>query len=236
MDIEDKASYMQAIFAAIADKYDFLNSLLSFRRDRAWREFAVSKSGLQPGGLALDVATGTAKMAQLLAQCNCGSRIVGVDFCPDMLDKARVKLTASPDGDGICLIAGDVIRLPFPGNTFDCVTIGFALRNVVSIADAFREMARVVKPGGKVVSLELTRPTSRLISPFYRVYLRHIMPYIGRLISGSREAYAYLPRSILEFPSPREVKKIMEAAGLQGVETYRLTFGAATVHVGIKGG
>jgi len=234
--MEDKASYVQAMFTAIADRYDLLNSLLSFQQDGAWRRFAVSKSGLQPGGLALDVATGTAKMAQLLAQYNYGSRIVGVDFCPDMLDKARAKLADSSDGSRICLISGDVLGLPFPDNTFDCVSIGFALRNVVSIADAFREMARVVKPGGKAVSLELTRPASWFVSPIYHAYLCHIMPYIGRLISGNREAYSYLPRSILEFPSPREVKEIMEAAGLQRVETYRLTLGAATVHVGIKGG
>jgi len=233
--MEDKAAYVQVMFSAIADRYDFLNRLLSLRQDEGWRRFAVSKSGLPPGGLALDVATGTAKMAQLLAQCNSGSRIVGVDFCPNMLDKARAKLADSSDGRGICLISGDVLSLPFPDNTFDCVTIGFALRNVVSIADAFREMARVVKSGGRVVSLELTRPSLRLVREVHYIYLCHIMPYIGRVISGSREAYTYLPRSILEFPSPQEVKKIMEEAGLERVETYRLTLGTATVHAGIKG-
>lgn len=235
MDMEDKATHLQAMFAAIANRYDLLDSLLSFQQDVGWWRFAVSKCGLQPGGLALDVATGMAKMARLLAQYNCGSRVVGIDFCPDMLAKARAKPTDSSDGSRICLLSGDVLRLPFPDNAFDCVTIGFALRNVVSIADAFREMARVVKPGGKVVSTELTRPTPRLVSPIYRVYLCHIMPFIGRLISGSREAHTYLPQSILEFASPREVKENMEAAGLQRVETYRLTLGAATVHAGIKG-
>ena len=234
--MENKTNYVQAMFTDIADRYDLLNSLLSFQRDGAWRKFAVSKTGLQPGGLALDVATGTGRMARLLAQCNDDSRIVGVDFCPDMLSKARARLSVLPHKKRIHLISGDALRLSFPDDTFDCVTISFALRNVVSIADAFHEMTRVVKPGGRVVSLELTRPTSWFVKPIYHVYLRHIMPYIGSLISGSREAYNYLPQSILEFSSPEEVKRVMEEAGLQEVETYRLTLGTATVHAGVKGG
>ena len=233
--MKDKANYVRAMFTDIADRYDLLNSLLSFKRDGAWRRFAVSKCSLQLGGLALDVATGTAKMAQLLAQCNGDGRIVGVDFCLDMLDRARAKISASPHRDRICLISGDVLKLPFPDNTFDCVTIGFALRNVTDVANAFREMARVARPGGRVVSLELTRPTSRLVSPIFHFYLCHVMPHIGRLISGSKGAYTYLPQSILEFASPQEVKRIMEEAGLERVETYRLTLGTATVHAGIKG-
>jgi demethylmenaquinone methyltransferase/2-methoxy-6-polyprenyl-1,4-benzoquinol methylase len=223
------------MFAAIADRYDLLNCLLSFRRDRAWRNFAVSNSGVQPGGLALDVATGTAELARHLARQIGTGTIIGLDFCPDMLARARAKL-ANPPGEGrIELVLGDALRLPFPDNTFDCVTIGFALRNVASIARAFSEMARVVKPGGRVISLELTRPSSSLIRAIYYVYLLRIAPYIGGLISGRRGAYTYLPESILEFPSPEDVKEIMRGAGLQKVEIYRLTLGAATVHVGTKG-
>ena len=232
--MEDKATYVQALFTAIADRYDFLNLVLSFGRDRAWRKFVVSKSGLQPEGRAIDVATGTAEMARLLARCSRGSKIVGVDFCADMLTKARTKLITSPEGERIDLVLGDVLRLPFSDNVFDCVTMGFALRNVVSIADTFREMVRVVKPGGRVVSLDLTRPSSRLVKTIYYIYLCHIAPYIGGLISGKKEAYTYLPQSILEFTSPQEVKKIMEGVGLERVETYRLTLGTATVHTGVK--
>lgn len=232
---KDKAAYVQTMFTAIADRYDLLNSLLSFGRDRTWRKFAVSKCDLWPGAMALDIATGTGEMACLIAQYNSGSGVVGIDFCPNMLAKARVKLTISPNGKRIHLVSGDVLRLPFPNNTFDCVTIGFALRNVVSITDAFREMTRVVRPGGAVVSLELTRPASWLVRTIYYVYLCRIAPWIGGLISGKREAYTYLPQSILEFPSPLEVKRIMEAAGLERVETYYLTLGTATVHAGKKG-
>lgn len=232
---KDKAAYVQTMFTAIADRYDFLNTLLSFGRDRTWRKFAVSKCDLLPRAIALDVATGTGEVARLLAQYNSGGSVVGIDFCPDMLAKARAKLATSPNGKRIQLVSGDVLRLPFPDNTFDCATIGFALRNIVSIAGAFREMTRVVRPGGTVVSLELTRPASWLVGTIYYVYLCRIAPWIGGLVSGKREAYTYLPQSILEFPSPLEVKGMMEAAGLERVETYYLTLGTATVHAGRKG-
>ena len=153
-----------------------------------------------------------------------------------MLAKAKTKLATSSEGNKIHLFLGDVLKLPFPDNTFDCVTISFALRNVTSIPGAFQEMARVAKPGSIVISLELTRPSSLLARTVYYFYLLHIAPHIGGLISGRREAYTYLPESILEFPSPREVKEIMQEAGLQKVETYRLTLGAATVHAGTKRG
>ena len=233
--MKDKASYVQTMFTAIAGRYDLLNSLLSFQQDRAWRRLVASRANLQPGDLALDIATGTGKMAQLLAQHNSKSKIVGIDFCPDMLDKARDNLANSPHRERIQLLSGDALRLPFSDNSFDCVTIVFALRNVVSIANAFHEMIRVLKPGGRVVSLELTRPTSWFIRPLYHVYLHYIMPSIGRLVSGNREAYTYLPQSIMIFSSPQEVKRIMEEAGMKDVETHSLTLGTATVHTGIKG-
>ncbi len=231
---EDKAIYVRRMFAAIAGRYDLLNSFLSFRRDGAWRRFAADRSGLGPGGLALDVATGTAELARCIARDRVGCKVIGLDFSLEMLARARDKLADSPGGGGIELVMGDALRLPFPDDTFDGVTSGFALRNVTSLSGAFGEMARVVKPGGRVVSLELTRPPSRLIRSVYYLYLQRIAPYIGGLISGRREAYAYLPQSILEFPSPEEIAGIMQEAGLQDVEVHRLALGAATVHVGVK--
>lgn len=236
MHMGDKATEVQQMFAAIAGKYDLLNSLLSFGRDSRWRELAVSKCNLGPGDLALDVATGTGEMARLLARRYGDSRVVGVDFCADMLARARTKLATSAGGERIHLVRGDALRLPFPDCEFDCAIIGFALRNVSDIAAVCREMARVVKPGGRVVSLELTRPSSRLLRAMHRFYMFQVISRIGGLMSGRREAYTYLPESILEFPPPEELKGIMEGAGLEKVETYRLTLGAATVHVGTKRG
>jgi demethylmenaquinone methyltransferase/2-methoxy-6-polyprenyl-1,4-benzoquinol methylase len=232
--MKDKTVYIQAMFTAIADKYDLLNSLLSFGQDAAWRRFAASRCSLPTDGLVLDVATGTAELARHLARRNDRGRIVGVDFCSDMLDKAKAKLSASGNDKRIHLVLGDALRLPFPDDSFDCATIGFALRNVSSIEATFGEMTRVVKPGGRVISLELTRPRSRLLKAIYYLYLLRIAPYIGGLISRKREAYTYLPDSILEFPSPEQVAKTMEGIGLESIEIHRLMFGVAAVHVGIK--
>jgi len=232
---QDKATYVKAMFTAIAERYDLLNTLLSFRRDGAWWRFVAARSGLQPGGLALDAATCTAELARHLTRQNGRSTIIGIDSCPNMLAMAKAKLATSSEGSKIQLSLGDVLSLPFSDNTFDCVTISFALRNVTSVPGAFQEMARVAKSGGMVVSLELTRPSSSLVRASYYLYLFHIPPCIGGLISGRREAYTYLPESILEFPSPQKIKEIMQEAGLQKIETYRLTMGTATVHVGTKG-
>ena len=144
------------------------------------------------------------------------------------------KLSGSSVMERVYLMQGDALRLPFPDNTFDCLTIGFALRNVTSIASLFAEMNRVAKPGGKMVSLELTRPSLRALEPLHKLYIKVVIRCIGGLISGKWDAYTYLPQSILEFPSPQEVQKVMEDAGWRSVEIYRLTFGAATVQTGIK--
>lgn len=144
------------------------------------------------------------------------------------------RLAKSPAGNRVHLIQGDALRLPFPDNTFDCVIIGFALRNVASIASLFSEMARVTKTGGKMVSLELTRPSVRILEPFHKLYIKIVIRCIGGIVSGKWDAYTYLPQSILEFPSPQEVRKVMEDAGWREVEIHRLTFGTATVQTGIK--
>jgi demethylmenaquinone methyltransferase/2-methoxy-6-polyprenyl-1,4-benzoquinol methylase len=233
---ENKAAYVQALFTAIAGNYDLFNSMLSLRRDNAWRRFAVSRCNSRPGGLVLDVAIGTGEFARHISQRNYRSTIIGVDFCSEMLLKAKGKLTALPNGNLIELVLGDILRLPFPGNIFECATIGFALRNVADIESAFYEINRVVKPGGTVVSLELTRPSFFPARILHNFILFRIAPLLGRFISGSREAYMYLPDSIAAFPSPKDVQATMEKAGLRDVEIYRLTLGMATVHVAIKGG
>lgn len=233
MNGKDKASYVTGMFSAIAARYDLLNSWLSLGRDRSWRKFAVAQCAVEPVALVLDICSGTGEVARWLALEDSRSRVIGLDFNRNMLARARAKLT-KPGGDRIHLVMGDALHLPFPDNTFSCATIGFALRNVADIAGTFHEMRRVVKPGGRVVSLELTRPSSPLVRAVYYLYLFRVAPFIGGMVSGKREAYTYLPESILEFPSPEEVARMMQAAGLPRVKTYRLTFGAATVHVGVK--
>ena len=231
----NKAEYVCRMFASIARRYDLLNAVLSFGQDRRWRRFAIAQIDGIPNQVILDLATGTGKIAALAARCYSGSTVVGVDFCSEMLAVARDKAKAESLECKVMLVQGDALRLPFPDNTFDCITIGFALRNVTSVASLFTEMARVTKPGGKMVSLELTRPSLKILGPLHKLYIRVIIRLVGGIVSGKWDAYAYLPQSILEFPSPNEVQKVMEGVGWRGVETNRLTFGAATVQTGIKG-
>ncbi|HJX70097.1 MAG TPA: bifunctional demethylmenaquinone methyltransferase/2-methoxy-6-polyprenyl-1,4-benzoquinol methylase UbiE [Dehalococcoidia bacterium] len=228
--MEDKAAYVRNAFLAIADKYDLLNTLLSFNRDSYWRRFAASKAGVRGGERTLDVATGTGKLAVELAK-EVGERgeVVGIDFCQRMLYKAKNKKI------NIELVLATLESLPFPDNTFDCATIGFALRNVTDIERTLQEMTRVIKRGGKVVCLEFAPPRRRLFQKIYRFYLFTILPFIGGLISRQREVYAYLPRSIVEFPRPEELKQTMEGVGLKEVQFYPLTWGIVSVHVGTKG-
>ena len=228
--MEDKAAYVHNAFLAIADKYDLLNTLLSFNRDSYWRRFAASKAGVRGGERTLDVATGTGKLAVELAK-EVGERgeVVGIDFCQRMLYKAKNKKI------NIELVLATLESLPFPDNTFDCATIGFALRNVTDIERTLQEMTRVIKRGGKVVCLEFAPPRRRLFQKIYCFYLFTILPFIGGLISRQREVYAYLPRSIVEFPRPEELKQRMQGVGLKEVRFYPLTWGIVSVHVGTKG-
>jgi demethylmenaquinone methyltransferase/2-methoxy-6-polyprenyl-1,4-benzoquinol methylase len=227
--MQDKAAYIHGMFSAIADKYDLHNTLLSFNRDKYWRRFAVSKSGVKGGERILDVATGTGKLARELAE-EAGERgeVVGIDFCRRMLDKAKRRRVNAE------LVLATSESLPFPDNTFNCATIGFALRNVADIEKTLRETTRVIKPGGKVVNLEFSQPRQRIFKRIYRFYIFDILPHIGGLLSGYKEAYTYLPQSIEEFLRPEELKQTMERVGLKDVQFYPLTWGIVTVHLGTK--
>jgi demethylmenaquinone methyltransferase/2-methoxy-6-polyprenyl-1,4-benzoquinol methylase len=232
---ENKAFYVNRMFASIARRYDLLNAVLSFGQDRGWRRFAIARISNGTHDSILDLATGTGKIALLASRTYPASTIIGVDFCSEMLTIADKEAGKCRVGERIHLVQGDVLQLPFPDNTFDCLTIGFALRNVTSIASLFAEMARVTKSGGKMVSLELTRPSARILELLHKLYITIVIRCVGGIVSGKWDAYTYLPQSILEFPSPQEVQKVLEAAGWCKVEIHRLTFGIATVQTGIKG-
>lgn len=227
--------YVQRIFSSIAGNYDFADTLLSFNRDRCWRRFTARRAGLKPGGKALDIATGTGKLAlELAREAGNEGEVVGIDFCDEMLSRAQDKL-AKTKHHNVTLALASAESLPFPDNTFDCVTIGFGLRNVADIEQTLREMSRVVKVGARVVCLEFNQPENHVFRAIYRPYLFHVLPFLGGLISGDRDAYSYLPRSIAGFPRPQEVKRVMEGVGLRDVEIYFLTMGVVAVYVGIKG-
>ena len=227
--MKDKATYVHRMFSAIASRYDLLNTLLSFHRDKYWRTCTVSSLELRGDEMVLDVATGTGKLAQELHRKIGGKgKVVGIDFCKKMLYEARTKAS------NLELVLATSEKAPFPDNTFDCATIGFALRNVPDVERTLLETTRVVKMGGKVVCLEFSRPRHRVLQKIYRLYLFIILPFMGWLISGDKEAYLYLPRSIMEFYEPVQLQRIMENIDLKDVHFRTLTLGVVAIHTGTK--
>jgi len=233
---KDKPAYVRAMFSAIAFRYDLINTLLTLGRDGGWRRFVASQAAAAPDGRVLDVATGTGELARHLSRMNRRGTVVALDFCEPMLREAGAKMNTSSRAGAVEFVLGDALHLPFRDETFDCVTIGFALRNVSDILAAFSEIARVLRPGGRAVSLEIVRPSSRIARSLHGLVLRRMAPVVGGLVSGSGEAYRYLPSSVEQAPSADEVKAVMERAGLHSIVIRRLSLGMATVHMATKGG
>lgn len=228
----NKETYVNRLFASIAPKYDLLNSVISAGRHKKWRKLAVAMSALSLGDTALDVATGTGDFALDLADAvgETGS-VIGVDFCEPMLQIAKEKLADRPN---IELAAANAEHLPFPVNRFDCVTIGFALRNVADVRATVVEMVRVTKPGGRVTSLEILGPRSKVLRPMWRLYFSKIMPRIAQLFGAEREPYKYLPDSVERFCSREELADIFSKCGLKDVCVRNLMFGFVCIHMGVK--
>lgn len=230
---KNKEEYVHHIFSTIAHKYDFLNTALSFNRDKYWRKFAISKSGLKPGGLGLDICCGTGMLTIEQAKAiNNQGKIVGLDFCQDMLDVALENVNKTSYKDCIELVQGNAIDLPFKDNTFDCCTIGFALRNVPDVRKTIQEMSRVVKPGGKVINLELSKPNAPVFKQAYHLYFYRLVPLLGKMGIGKDGPYSYLPESVKDFPHQSVIQDIFVEEGLKDAVYHELTGGIATVHVG----
>ncbi len=218
------------MFDKIADRYDLLNRLLSLGIDQGWRQQAVAELELGPSADVLDIATGTGDLAILEATTHPGCRVQGVDPSSRMLDIGRKKVERAGLSARVTLVQGSAESLPFEPRSFDGVSIAFGIRNVVDRPRALREMARVTRPGGRVVVLELSEPRSGILGPLARFHVHSVVPFLGGLISGSRE-YRYLQQSIAAFPPAEQFAGLMEDAGLAVVETRPLTFGVATLYV-----
>ncbi|ADU66059.1 ubiquinone/menaquinone biosynthesis methyltransferase [Desulfurispirillum indicum S5] len=224
---------VQEMFQEIAPKYDFLNRLLSGRRDVAWRRKAVSYLKWGDRSRILDIATGTADVAlEIARQTKETVKITGVDFSENMLAIGKSKVSASKYSHRIDLQIADAQDLPFDEDIFDSCIIAFGIRNIPDRAKALREMARVVRPGGTVVILEFTTPDIPLLRTLYHYYFFRLLPFIGGLISGQRDAYTYLPESVSRFPSRDEFCQLMSLSGLRDVYCRNLTFGVACIHIG----
>lgn len=216
------------MFSRIARRYDLMNRLMTFGLDQGWRQRVVAEAGVPVGGRALDVATGTGDIALTFQDA---SMVVGLDFCPPMLALAREKAAGRR---GKAFVIGDALALPFPDGCFNAVTSGFAMRNVADIALALAEMYRVTRPGGRMVCLEVARPTHKLWHILHDFYFHRVVPILGGIISRDSAAYAYLPASASRFPSPPELKAAMEEAGWRDVYYLLLALGAVAIHVGVK--
>jgi demethylmenaquinone methyltransferase/2-methoxy-6-polyprenyl-1,4-benzoquinol methylase len=231
--LSEKGRGIRAMFDDIAPRYDLLNRLLSLGIDRRWRRFAVGQLRIPPNGMVLDVATGTGDVALEIASRTPDSvKIIGEDFTQGMLLKGAEKIAASEYRERIMLVNAPCEAIPHPAELFDGVTIAFGIRNVVDRQQGLAEMCRVLKPGGRAVILEFSTPANPLFKAIYTTYFHKILPFIGGLIS-QRSAYKYLPDSVAEFPPQAEFKQMMTDAGFTEVRHHDLTFGIATVYVGV---
>jgi demethylmenaquinone methyltransferase/2-methoxy-6-polyprenyl-1,4-benzoquinol methylase len=219
---------VQVMFDRIAPRYDLMNLLISAFQEPRWRKRLVAHARLRPGGSALDVASGTGKVAaDLHARVQPGGRVLGVDLSPGMTAVAQQRYAGR---EGLSFTVGDALALPTADGAFDAATIAFGMRNLPDYRLGFAEMTRAVRPGGRVLCLEIARPRSRL-ARFMRWWFDRIVPVIGRL-AGQGSAYGYLVKSVQAYPSPERIAEIMREAGLVDVTWQGLTGGIVTLHEG----
>ncbi len=217
---------VEAMFDRIAGVYDRLNSVMTAGLHHKWRRRAVDLAQVGPGSLALDVATGTGDLAIELASR--GADVVGSDFSEQMLAIARQKAPA------LRFEQGNALELPYDSDEFDAATVGFGVRNFSDLDRGLSELTRVVKPGGRVVILEMTTPVKPPLSTFYSAWFDRVVPLLGK-VAGDEDAYTYLPNSVKRFPGPQELAARMDAAGLSGIRYVITAGGIIAMHVGTKG-
>jgi demethylmenaquinone methyltransferase/2-methoxy-6-polyprenyl-1,4-benzoquinol methylase len=224
------------MFGRIAQRYDLMNALMTGGLDRVWRRWTVDEAALPAGGLALDVGTGTGDVALALAASADDSRVIGLDYTGPMIALAPAKASHHAAGSRVTWMLGDGHRLPFADRTFDAVTSAFVLRNFVDLPLAFSEMARVTRPGGRVVALEIAPDGAPLWRELFETYFNRVVPVIGRLIAGDTVAYSYLPDSVAGFHDTPAVASIMADSGLQPLPARRLMLGTVVIHRGVRPG
>ncbi|MWC28465.1 demethylmenaquinone methyltransferase [Paenibacillus sp. MMS18-CY102] len=235
MDVQSKETHVQSVFQKIAPVYDLMNDLLSFRRHKAWRKFTMKQMNVQPGDTGIDLCCGTCDWTIAIAQASGSGRIVGLDFSSNMLEVGKKKVEKQQLDKQIQLVHGNAMELPFADNSFDYATIGFGLRNVPDYTRVLQEMKRVVKPGGQVVCLELSKPTWQPFKSIYYFYFQRVLPMIGKLVAKSHEQYKWLPESLKAFPGRDQLADMYREIGLKDVKAFPLTGGIAALHIGVKG-
>lgn len=222
---------VKSIFSSISGRYELTNSILSFGQDRHWRRVTVDKLSLVGKEKVLDVCTGTGDLAFLLSErVKKGGEVVGVDFCQEMLRMAEERVQKSGKKN-LFFKKANALDLPFSSESFDVVTIAFGLRNLTDREKGLREFRRVLKNGGKLAILEFSPPSKGLKGKLHLYYLKKIIPFLGGLVTGERDAYSYLAASIEAFPTPEELASMILSSGFSSVSVHIFTFGAVSLHL-----
>ena len=233
--VEDKAAKVADVFDSVASKYDLMNDLMSLGIHRLWKRYAIDLSGVRAGQLVLDVAGGTgdltAKFSKLVGE---EGKVVLVDINESMLKIGRNKLINAGCSNQILCTLGDAQYLPFPENTFDCITIAFGLRNVTDKDMALRSMYRILKPGGRLLILEFSKPSNPLLKKAYDFYSFSLLPKIGGLVANDSQSYQYLAESIRMHPDQSTLKAMLKKANFVDVEYHNMTGGIVALHRGFK--
>ena len=234
-EVGGKRPYVQRLFGRIAGIYDPMNRLMSFGLDRKWRAFAARYLALGSGETGLDLGAGTADLSiAVIRRSGPDTHMIGMDITPEMLERGRAKLVRLGLTDRIDLRSGDAEHIDLPDNSVDGCCSAFTVRNLTDIQQGFREMLRVVKPGGRVVCLEISHPPGKIFGSLFHFYFYQLAPLFGAIIGKAFEEYNYLPNSLTTFPDAPTLQTIMTDAGWSDVRFYRLTGGIVAVHVGTK--
>jgi len=225
---DGKRRYVRALFATIADRYDFITVALSYGQDRRWKRRLIDLAAPQRGSRALDLATGTGDIAFALAAR--GARVVGLDITLRMIELARAK----HDRGLVRFLVGDMLALPFPSACFDIVTTGYGLRNVPNLTTAVDEIGRVLAPGGQLLSLDFNRPSNRVVRAVYLAYLGAVGGALGWMLHRDADTYRYIPASIRQYPGADAVARIFEARGFHAVRCYPVLGGLMAIHHAVR--
>jgi demethylmenaquinone methyltransferase / 2-methoxy-6-polyprenyl-1,4-benzoquinol methylase len=233
--LQDKAGYVLRHFTSIANKYDFMNTILSLGLHHLWKHLSVHALGLKPGEKVIDVCGGTADLSILAAKAvGPRGRVTLYDINRAMMEWGRPKVAKASLSERINYVQGDAESMSFPDGSFDAAMVGFGVRNLTNMDKGLHEMYRVLKPGGKMMCLEFSIPTSSWFRFLYDFYSFQLMPLAGKLMAGNSEAYLYLPESIRKFPAPDDFAALMRDTGFSQVTYRRLTNGIAIIYIGVK--
>lgn len=231
---DEKRTYIQKLFASIPNHYDNMNRVMSLGLDMGWRRQSIRLANFKKDGLLLDLATGTGDMILAAQKILPEASFIGLDFCEPLMRIGQKKINGELDRTKIGWIQSDAMTLPFDENSFDGAFTAFALRNVISVEQVFRELYRVIRPGGKVVSLEMVKQSHPVLKKLFSFYFKQIIPRLGRWLTSYPDAYSYLPLSIENFCTADELTELISSVGWDNVQHHPVMFSNVAIHVGEK--